>query len=217
MGFTSLISKEIKKLKHNLLYMGGKVEHNFTRAVNSIENRDVELANKVINNDIEIDTMEVDIEEESLKILALHQPVAKDLRFIVTTLKVNNDLERIDDFCVHLAKHALFFADKPLFKMPFEFNKMASLVRTMLKESLDSLVELDQAKAIKVREKDDAVDDINKQMYKTALEIMRSNPDMIELQMHAVGISNSFERIADLSTNIAEDVIYLVSGQIVRH
>lgn len=214
---STLIVKEIDKLKQKLLFLGGKVEENFNRALAAVENRDVSLAKEVINTDKIIDNLEVEIEEECLKILALHQPVAKDLRFIITALKVNNDLERIDDLSANIAKHALFFVDKPIFKFPFDFTAMSALTRTMLKDSLDSLVQLDQALAITVREIDDDVDDLNRKMYVVAEKGMADNPEQISMYVRAMGLSRCFERIADLSTNIAEDVIYLISGQIVRH
>ena len=214
---STLIVKEIDKLKQKLLYLGGRVEENFNKAVKSVDERDVKLAEDVINSDEMIDQMEVEIEEECLKILALHQPVARDLRFIVTALKVNNDLERIDDHSVSIAKHALFFANKPVFKFPFDFLAMSSVTRKMLKLSLDSLVEMDQGKAISVGAMDDTVDDMNRAMYAESEACMKTNPEQIAMYVHAMGLSRTFERIADLSTNIAEDVIYLISGQIVRH
>ncbi|MBN2342468.1 MAG: phosphate signaling complex protein PhoU [Deltaproteobacteria bacterium] len=212
-----MIVKEKDRLKQKLLLLGGKVEENFNRAVSSVENRDVDMADLVINTDRIIDNLEVDIEEECLKILALHQPVARDLRFIVTALKVNNDLERIDDHSVHIAQHALFFANKPIFKFPFDFTAMSAITRRMLKDSLDSLVDLDQNKAMSVRAMDDDVDDMNRAMYEACEKGMREHPEQISMYIHSMGISRTFERIADLSTNIAEDVIYLISGQIVRH
>lgn len=217
MPHSSLIVKEITKLKDKLLFLGGKVEENFNRAVKAVEEKDVELAHSVIDTDKMIDNLEVELEEECLKILALHQPVAKDLRFIVTALKVNNDLERIDDLSVNIAKHALFFSNKPIFKFPFDFVKMSALTRKMLKQSLDSLVEMDQGKAINVRELDDEVDDLNRATYIEAETQMAKNTSQITMYVHSMGLSRCFERIADLSTNIAEDVIYLISGQIVRH
>ncbi|MBN2526687.1 MAG: phosphate signaling complex protein PhoU [Deltaproteobacteria bacterium] len=212
-----MIVKEIDKLKQKLLLLGGKVEENFNRAVRAVEERDMALDEKVINTDDVIDQMEVEIEEECLKILALHQPVARDLRFIVTALKVNNDLERIDDHSVSIAKHALFFANKPAFQFPFDFLAMSKVTRKMLKMSLDSLVEMDQSKAISVGAMDDTVDDMNRAMYDACEKGMVKSPEKISMYVHAMGLSRTFERIADLSTNIAEDVIYLISGQIARH
>ena len=217
MSNSILIVKEIEKLKQKLLFLGGKVEENFNKAVKSVDERDVALAEEVVNTDDLIDQMEVEIEEECLKILALHQPVARDLRYIVTALKVNNDLERIDDHSVSIAKHALFFANKPIFKFPFDFLAMSSVTRKMLKMSLDSLVQMDQAKAISVGAMDDTVDDMNRAMYEASEIRMREHPETIPMYVHAMGLSRTFERIADLSTNIAEDVIYLISGQIARH
>jgi phosphate transport system protein len=214
---STIIVKEIDKLKQKLLLLGGKVEENFNRAVRAVDERNVTLAEDVINTDNDIDQAEVEIEEECLKILALHQPVARDLRFIVTALKVNNDLERIDDHSVSIAKHALFFANMPVFKFPFDFLAMSSMTRKMLTMSLDSLVQMDQGKAISVGAMDDTVDDMNRAMYEASEKSMAAHPEQISMYVHAMGLSRTFERIADLSTNIAEDVIYLISGQIVRH
>jgi len=217
MTMNALISKEIDRLKERLLFLGGKVEENYDGAVAAVENRDGALARQVIEADNEVDLLEVELEEECLKILALYQPVARDLRFIITTLKVNNDLERIDDLSGSIAEHALFFADKPQCRLPFDFSRMASLTRRMLKDSLDSLVELDEEKAVRVREADDAVDDLNRSMYDAARRQILDEPVEVEFVMHAMGMCRAFERIADQTTNIAEDVIYLISGQIVRH
>ncbi len=217
MTMNALISKEIDRLKERLLFLGGKVEENYDGAVAAVENRDGALARQVIEADNEVDLLEVELEEECLKILALYQPVARDLRFIITTLKVNNDLERIDDLSGSIAEHALFFADKPQCRLPFDFSRMASLTRRMLKDSLDSLVELDEEKAVRVREADDAVDDLNRSMYDAARRQILDEPEEVEFVMHAMGMCRAFERIADQTTNIAEDVIYLISGQIVRH
>ena len=217
MTMNALISKEIDRLKERLLFLGGKVEENYDGAVAAVENRDGALARQVIEADNEVDLLEVELEEECLKILALYQPVARDLRFIITTLKVNNDLERIDDLSGSIAEHALFFADKPQCRLPFDFSRMASLTRRMLKDSLDSLVELDEEKAVRVREADDAVDDLNRSMYDAARRQILDEPEEVEFVMHAMGMRRAFERIADQTTNIAEDVIYLISGQIVRH
>jgi len=144
-------------------------------------------------------------------------PVATDLRFIITVLKVNNDLERIDDLSETLAENAVFLSAQPPCDFPFDFKQMATLTRAMLKNALDSLVNLDLQRAQEVKASDDAVDDLNRAMYVQVQKEIRQTPERVEMYIHHIGISRSFERIADLATSIAEDVVYLVSGAIARH
>ena len=213
----NLLFKEIAKLKERLLMLGGMVERNLRHAVNAVEERDQELAARVIELDAEIDRMEVDLEEECLKILALHQPVASDLRFIVTVLKVNNDLERIGDLASNLAEYAEMLLARKDLPFTFDFPAMAAKVEQMLGSSLDALVNSSADTAQRVRRDDDMVDDIHRRMYARVEEEMRAHPEHIDVFMKHVGISRCLERIGDLTTNICEDVIYLVTGEIVRH
>lgn len=217
MESSALVAREIQKLKERLLLIGGKVESIFEQAIIAVENIDPEAARQVIERDREIDYAEVELEEECLKVLALHQPVAGDLRFIVTVLKVNNDLERIADLASNLAENATFIATQPRIPCPFDFQRMVALTRGMLKEALDALVEQSPSKAISVCQSDDAVDALNRAMYDTVKQEIRNRPEAAGTLINHMNISRCFERIADLSTNIAEDVIYLVSGEIVRH
>ena len=217
MGRNWLLQKEINKLKESFLLLGSKVEESVRRAVKSLRERDIELARQVIEGDVEIDQMEVDLEEECLKILALHQPVAVDLRLIVAVLKINNDLERVGDLAVSIAEHTLFLSWRPPIQIPFDYDTMAEKTHKMLKRSLDALVHWSASIASEVRRADDEVDAINRQMYKQVEEEIRRNPQQLESLINVIGLSRSFERIADLATNIAEDVIYLVEGEIVRH
>ncbi len=217
MESSALVAREIHKLKEKLLLIGGKVEDILKQAVIAVEKLDPDTARQVIERDREIDYAEVDLEEECLKVLALHQPVAGDLRFIVTVLKVNNDLERIADLASNLASNAIFIADQPRVPCPFDFPQMVSLTRSMLKDALDALVEQSPSKAMSVCQSDDAVDALNRSMYERVKQEIRNRPDAAGPLINHMNISRCFERIADLSTNIAEDVIYLVSGEIVRH
>ncbi len=209
--------KEIDSLKKNILSLSAIVEESVHRAVKSIDERDGALARDVIDNDSVVDQSEVDIEEECLKLLALHQPVAIDLRFIVAVLKINNDLERIGDLAVNLAERALYLSSHPPVELPFDFGAMARKSQSMLRRALDSLVNMDERLAAKVIAEDDDVDAMNLEMYITIQKSIRRDPDGLERYMHYLSASRHLERIADHATNIAEDVIYMIKGEIVRH
>ena len=213
----SLLAREIDKLKEKLLALGGLVERALGLAVAAVEQRDISLARGVIDGDTMIDRMEIDIEEECLKLLALHQPVAIDLRFIVTVLKVNNDLERIGDHAVSLADHALLLADQPAVEPVFDFPTMALKAQGMLKRSLDALVSQGAEEAMAVRSADDEIDAINRGMYRAVEREIVRRPDLATVYVNHIGLSRCLERVADLATNIAEDVVYLTTGQIARH
>ena len=211
------LEREIEGLKKKILSLSAIVEDAVWRSVKSIELKDNALAESVIGGDIDIDQMEVEIEEECLKLLALHQPVAVDLRFIVAVLKINNDLERIGDLAVNIAERSCFLATQPQIDFPFDFSDMGQKVRNMLKRSLDSLVNLDTGMAKDVCDADDEVDDINRGMYDQVKREICEHPDNADYLIHMLSTSRHLERIADLTTNIAEDVIYMVEGEIVRH
>ncbi len=217
MTSTALVEREINKLKERLLLIGGQVEEALKRAVDAIENLDKEAAGHIIDEDKRIDHAEVALEEECLKLLALHQPVAGDLRFIITVLKVNNDLERIADLVVNLAENVVFLSGQDRFGYPFDFKKMASLTEAMLKNALDALVGMSPLKAKTVCQSDDEVDDLNRRMYAVVKKEIKVHPNAADTLINYMNISKCLERIADLSTNIAEDVIYLVNGEIARH
>jgi len=211
------MKREIDRLKQMLMSLCEVVEKNLRRAVESIRQRDAELAKMVIETDVEIDHMEVDMEEECLKILALYQPVAIDLRFIVTALKINNDLERIGDLAVNLAEHSIFLADQPKIDVPFDFNTMTEKTELMLRKSLDALVKMDSKLAYEVCAADDEIDAMDRQMYLIVQDVVHKQPEQTESLMHLRSASGHLERIADHATNIAEDVIYMIEGRIVRH
>lgn len=211
------LQREIENLKKKLLALSARVETAVRDATLSIEKRDVDLAQKIIDNDIDIDNTEVDVEEDCLKILALHQPVAIDLRFIVAVLKINNDLERIGDLAVNIAERAAYLADQPKVNISLDFIDMAHNAQSMLKKSLDALINHDAKLAHKVCASDDVVDAMNREMYLKVQKAIQTNPNQIESLTHLLSASRHLERIADLATNIAEDVIYMIDGQIVRH
>ena len=211
------LQREIERLKKQILTLGAVVEERVHMAVQAIDDRDEKLARQVIDGDLQIDEMEVDLEEECLKLLALHQPVAIDLRFIIAVLKINNDLERIGDLAVNIGERALFVSTRERIDIPFDFPTMSKKVKEMLKKSLDALVNMDTSLANEVCEMDDEVDAINRQMYDQVREGICKHPDRLELLTHLLSTSRHLERIGDLATNIAEDVIYMIEGNIVRH
>jgi phosphate transport system protein len=211
------LQREIDNLKKKLLDLGTTVEASVRDAALSIEKRDADLAHKIIQNDISIDKKEVEVEEDCLKILALHQPVAVDLRFIVTVLKINNDLERIGDLAVNIAERALFLATQPRINISADIVNMAHQAESMLRESLVALISHDSQLAHKVCASDDIVDGMNRRMYLMIQEAIVQNPEQITSLIHLLSASRHLERIADHTTNIAEDVIYMIDGQIVRH
>ncbi|MEA2063093.1 MAG: phosphate signaling complex protein PhoU [Gemmatimonadota bacterium] len=211
------LQKEVEKLKRKILSVSALVEESVYRAAIAVQEQDAALAEKVIEADFEIDQMEIEVEEDCLKILALHQPVAADLRFIVAVMKINNDLERIGDLAANIAERAVFTATQRKKDIPFDFTTMAAKAQLMLRKSLDALVNMDTAQAREVLPLDDEVDTINRQMFELVKKNVRKRKEDIELLLHLLMISRHLERIADHATNIAEDVIYMAEGEIVRH
>ncbi len=209
--------REVEKLKKMILSLAAIVEGNVRLAVQAIERGDREAAEAVIRKDSEIDQREMEVEEECLKILALYQPVAGDLRFVIAVLKINNDVERIGDLAVNIAERAMFLAGRADARLPFDFTDICHRTLEMVRQSLDALMNLDLAEAKRVLASDDEVDEINRHMYGKIAEAVRANPERIETLMSYQSATRSLERIADSATNIAEDVIYLIEGAIVRH
>ena len=208
---------ELVRLKKELFTLSAMVEESLHLAVRAVMERNAELAEKVGASDEAIDQKEVEIEEECLKILALYQPVAADLRYIIVVLKMNNDLERIGDLAVNIAHRAsaLIKLRKP--EAYFDFSDMARKVQEMLRKALEALVNSDAKLAFSVCHSDDAVDELNRQMHDRIRKEIRANLDDLESLTYYMSVSRNLERIADHTTNIAEDVVYLVEGTIVRH
>ena len=214
---TKHFNRELEKLKKLILSLGALVEEKVRMAIKAIELKDAGIARKIISDDYQIDEMEVDLEEECLKVLALHQPVAVDLRFIVVLIKINSDLERIGDEAVNIAERVESLAKRNSSSFYYDYAKMSRKAETMLKMSLDALVNLDLDLAFKVIMKDDEVDDIKREVYQLTKQALRKHTDEEGFLINQYLISRHLERIADHATNIAEEVIYLIEGEIVRH
>jgi phosphate transport system protein len=211
------LQHEVEKLKKKILALTAEVEDTVRKAVRSVVERDSKLAQEIVDGDVAIDHTEVDIEEDCLKLLALYQPVATDLRFIIAVLKINNDIERVGDLAVNIAERTLFLCVEPPIEVPPGLVEMSSKALAMLRGSLDALIEQDVQRARDIRAEDDEVDDLNRDMYAKINAATRKNPDHLERLQSYLSVSRHLERIADYATNIAEDVIYLMEGRIVRH
>ena len=212
------LQRDLDLLKKEILQLGSMVEKAIMNATVSLNQRRPELARKVFEGETLIDEREVQIEEFCLKILALHQPVATDLRFIVVALKVNNDLERMGDFAENVAERAVFLSSKKPLRRPLGLlDNMSRTIRTMVRQSLDSLVKLDVELAREVIDKDFEVDEINRLMYVQLQTLMENDHSTVQRGVSLLSTSRYLERIADLATNICEDVLFMVEGEVVRH
>ncbi len=212
------LSRAIEALKKKVLILATLVEESVAQAVKSVEMGDTSLAEKVISNDNQIDLMEIDVEEECLKILALYQPVAVDLRFIVSVLKLNSDLERIGDLAVKIAERTVFLANiDDEHRLSPDFTRMYECASLMLRKSLDSLIRLDVNIANEVTKIDDELDALNREMCLKAREGIIKHPEHLDQYLNFIIISRSLERIGDHATNIAEDVVYMAEAKIIRH
>ena len=211
------LQRDLGELKKELLSSGSLGEEAVNQSIEALVNRRINLAEVVIEGDCQINQKENQIEEECLKILALHQPVAADLRFIISVLKVNNDLERIGDLAVNIAERAVYLSAHEPLKATLNFPRMADGARKMVRKSLDALIGMDANLARIVLTMDDEIDDLNREMYTTLQDLMHQNPECIERAVQTLSVSRYLERIADLSTNIAEDVVFMVEGELIRH
>ena len=211
------LRRKIEKLNSELLSLGALVEENVQLAVKAIERKDADLATRVIDGDLDIDRKEVDLEEECLEILALHQPVAVDLRHIVAVLKINKDLERAGDLAVNIAETAIHLSGEPKMIIPQDYFIMAQKTYAMLRKSLDSFVNMNIEGSYQVLQEDDEVDRMKHTLHKRFEEYVGKGPESPSNLIHLFLVSRHLERIADLATNVAEEVIYMVTGEIVRH
>jgi phosphate transport system protein len=214
---TKHLQRDLDVLKRDILTMGALIEEATNKAIVALTNRRLELVQEVVDGDRIIDTKEVELEEACLKVLALHQPVAADLRFIVAVLKVNNDLERIGDLASNVAERARALASEDPLPIPLRFEELGEKVLDMVRGSLDALVNIDTELARKVCADDDIVDEMNRDLFRRAQAMMRDKPETVEAAVNALSASRHLERMADQATNIAEDVIFMVEGEIVRH
>ncbi len=211
------LQRDMDDLKKDILAMGTMVEDAVRKAIIALHERRGEVAREVIDGDDRIDQWEVQVEEECLKMLALHQPVAGDLRFITAVLKINNDLERMGDLAVNIAERAAFLASAPPVRMSHQLKAMTDAAMRMVRESLDAFVARDTQAARRICLEDQEVDQYHRQIMTDLQNMMKTNPETIERAMQLSSVSQRLERIADHATNIAEDIVYMADGEIIRH
>ena len=209
--------EELTKLREEILYMGGLVEDQIQKAVKSLVDRDSDLCNIIIERDHEVNRLDVNIDDQCIKLLALHQPAGRDLRFITTGLKITTDLERIGDMAVNICERARELNQEPQLKPYIDSPRMARISQRMIHESLDAFVREDTELALKVCRDDDDVDQLNAQIFRETLTFMLENVQTISRATKISSISKYLERIADHATNIAEMVIFMVKGKSIRH
>ena len=212
------LRRGLERLERELLELGALVESAIKRSIIAMVDRRPELADEVIAGDDAVDGKELDVEESCLEVLALHQPVAGDLRTIVAMLKVSNDLERMGDCATNIAERARELAGQEAIPTPLdELRRMTELVRAMVGQSLDALVRHDAAAAREVCLRDAEVDALNRRMFVVLQALMQRDPGTVTRAVSTLSVSRNLERIGDLATNIAEDVVFLVDGEVIRH
>jgi phosphate transport system protein len=209
--------EELKKLREEILYMGGMIEDQIQKSIKSLVERDSKLAEVIIERDHEVNRLDVDIDDICVRLLALHQPAGRDLRFITTGLKITTDLERIGDMAVNICERALELNQEPQLKPYIDIPRMARVAQRMIRESLDAFVREDTELALKVCKDDEEVDQLNSQIFREVVTFMIDDPHTINRAIKISSISKYLERIADHATNIAEMVIFMVKGKSIRH
>ncbi len=213
----STLHQALDEIKQDIILYGGRVEEAIRLALDAVETRDSTRAYAVIEGDKELDRTEVAIEEACLKVLATQQPTAIDLRLLIAVLKMNNDLERMGDLASNIAGQAIYLSkcsDIPA--VPY-LEQLGTQARKMVRESLNALVERDRELAISVCKQDDIADELNRKIFTLMVDSMRSDPEQMESALDQLLIGRHLERIADLATNIAEDVVYYLEGRLIQH
>ncbi|MBI2519859.1 MAG: phosphate signaling complex protein PhoU [Bdellovibrio sp.] len=208
---------ELEKIRQDVTALVSHVENIVVTAVKSLVERDQEMALKIVNADTYVNQKEVDIEESCLKVLALHQPVAMDLRYLIGVIKLNNDIERIADLAVNIAERALYLIRADGIAMPFDIPIMSKETCAMLRNTIKALFERDKDLARAVIKRDQVIDDLNRDMYEIIFSAIKKNPEKCDIYINYLSAGRHLERIADYCTNIAEDLIYMEEGIIVRH
>jgi phosphate transport system protein len=211
------LQADLDRVRKQLLEMGSMVESAIQRAIASLVDRRPELADEVLLGDDAIDQKELEIEDACLKILALHQPVASDLRYVVAVMKVNNDLERMGDLAQNIAERAAYLSTHDPLDVELPFLQMTQSVQGMVSSALDALVKSDTRLARRVCRQDDEIDAQNREMYVVLQDVMKRDPRSVERAVHTLSVARHLERIADQATNIAEDVVFMVEGEVIRH
>lgn len=214
---TSHMHRDLADLKKAILAMGSRVEDSLRASTKALVQRRTDLAREVIAGDTEIDRLELELDDECLKILALHQPVAGDLRFVTASMKIINDLERIGDLTTNIAQRVLDLEGYPPLSEPLRFEEMTSATRGMLRDSLNALIRADALLARDVLVRDDVVDDLHREHFEVLEARMKEDPMAVESAMLMISSSRHLERVADLATNIAEDVVFMVEAVVLRH
>ena len=209
--------EDLADLKQQILRMGSLVEGQIRQALNALIDRDDDLAKEVIDNDRQVNTMDVAVDEACLELLALQQPAARDLRFITTAMKISTELERMSDLAENICERAIELHEEPQLKPYIDIPLMADRAIKMVGEALDAFVRGDSKLARKVLDEDDYIDELNEQIFRELLSFMMENPQTISRAIRLSFISKYIERIADHATNIAELVVYMVEGKIIRH
>jgi phosphate transport system protein len=216
MFMTNQLTRAIHKIKKEILSLGAMVEDRFKKTIYAVKTNDLEQAVQIIETDYLVDAQEVEVEEECLRTLALYHPVATDLRLITAVIKINNDLERIADYAVNIARR-FQISGQNSDSFQYDYTAMAEQAIKMLKLSLDALVSLDGNLAYKVREMDEEVNTMRNEAYNVMKKAIRKNPEKVEEIINMYLISRHIERVGDHTKNIAEEVIYLIDGEIIRH
>ena len=209
--------QELEALKEQLLLMGGRSETIIKKSIAALDRRDKRLAEEIFQDDNAIDRLEIDIEERCLRLLALQQPLARDLRFITAALKISNDLERVGDHAVNIAGSAVRLADTPMLKPLVDIPRMAAIATGMLRESLDAFVRRDSDTARGLCKRDDEVDNLNRQLFRELISFMMEDPTTITRAMDLILVARNLERVADLATNVAEEVVFIAEARIIKH
>ena len=209
--------QELAKLKEQLLKMGGLAERAISNAIDALVRRDTPLAEKTIGEDEKINKMELVIDEWCLKLLALHQPLAADLRFITSAMRINVELERIGDLAVNIAERVVSLNQEPQLKPYIDIPRMAEITKNMVKDVLDAFVNGDADLARGVCQRDDQVDALNDQVFRELITYMLADPKTITRAVHLIIVSRYLERIADHATNVAEGVIFMVKALVIKH
>ena len=208
---------ELEKLKQCLVAMAGLAEDQVARAVESLLERNVEKARAVIEGDGEIDELEMTVDNQAIQLLALQQPMARDLRFITMAMKIGNDLERVGDHAVNIAQNVAYIVEAPPLPHLPELEEMVGLATDMLNDALDAFVRGDSAQARDIGRRDDRVDELHENVFRIVLTHMMEDPRKIGAGIDLILISRNLERIADLATNVAEDVVFMVEGRSIKH
>jgi len=208
---------ELKDLKAKLLRMGGMVEDQIQGALRALVERDTRLAREIIENDHQVNALDVEVDEDCLRLLALQQPTARDLRLITTAMKISTELERMSDLAENVCERAIELNEEPQLKPYIDIPRMANWALQMVREALDAFVMSDPALARKVTADDDFIDDLTQQLFRELLSFMIENPQTITRAIRITFIAKYLERIADHATNVAELVVYMVEGKIIRH